>query len=311
MHLMQALGIQREPSTIAITYPPITGKVTDIDGQGQTVYRRRVFWVGNAIHTIFSYEYSRPRVVLEDVNYEPVDSVVSPNTKHLLYLAEVIPKNTRTVTRQGGCAVMDCAGLVERWQGGKLSGHMSNQNGLAEKGGCETVYSAGRVPFFTDRVSSNKWFFDAVYLFLSVLSVLFHLLDATAVLGAPCPSRCLSGWCWWWCCLASVNQKGVLDFRPFNVSKSKSAEPTTSNILSIRSAALQSIQEHLTNRPSSSHYSVIPWWSLISIPFHFILILLSIDTPECLAQVSHLLAIIRAVGAAFDTHLTRGALQNA
>jgi hypothetical protein len=98
--------------------------------------------------------------------------------------------------------------------------------------------------------------------------------------------------------------------RPFTVPSSTSADATTSNILFIGSTALHAIREHLFNSRDESS-STTPWWSLISIPFHFILILLSIDTPECLAQVSHAYQTLQLVATAMDTHLTREAVQNA
>ena len=45
--------------------------------------------------------------------------------------------------------------------------------------------------------------------------------------------------------------------------------------------------------------------------FHFILILLSLDTAESLTQVSLALHTLQAVAAVFDTHLTREAVHNA
>ena len=62
---------------------------------------------------------------------------------------------------------------------------------------------------------------------------------------------------------------------------------------------------------SEAASSVPPWWSLVSILFHFILILLSLDIPESLDQVSRAFGTLQAVAAIFDSHLTREAIQNA
>jgi hypothetical protein len=108
--------------------------------------------------------------------------------------------------------------------------------------------------------------------------------------------------------------------RPFLTSTNSTTDPKiVSNILSIGLAALKAIEGHLSKPlapPAPSSHStddsvITPWWSLASIPFHFILILLSLDTPESLSRVSTALGTLQAIKRAFNTHLTREAVQNA
>ncbi len=93
-------------------------------------------------------------------------------------------------------------------------------------------------------------------------------------------------------------------------------DPTISHLLAIGAGALKALQDHLSKPSpppplSEGASSVPPWWSLISIPFHFILILLSLDTPESLNQVSRAFSTLQAVAVVFDSQLTREATQNA
>ena len=89
------------------------------------------------------------------------------------------------------------------------------------------------------------------------------------------------------------------------IASSSEVDPTVSHLLDLGHKALKVIRGYLS-QPSPA-----PWWSLISIPFQFVLILLSLDTTESLSQIAHALEILTEVAASFDTHLTREAVQNA
>ena len=89
------------------------------------------------------------------------------------------------------------------------------------------------------------------------------------------------------------------------IASSSEVDPTVSHVLNLGYKALEVIRGHLS-QPSPA-----PWWSLISIPFQFVLILLSLDSTESLSQIANALEILTEVAAQFDTHLTREAVQNA
>jgi hypothetical protein len=242
MHLIEASGIQRDISSVALIYP--SSKGTNID-QAQSLYRRKVFWIGRAINAIFSYEYSRPRIIINKISCARVDTIVSSATRDLLQLADLIPENSQT---------------------------------------CDEALDIARTK-----------------------SMLESLSDFTTA-ETPVSLFCAD--------LAFAAYRHLRPMRNFITSTTSSADPTISHLLSISSAALKAIHDHLSKPSAPSPHStdvssVTPWWSLVSIPFHFILILLSLDTPESLSQVSSTLHTLQVVAAVFDTHLTREAVQNA
>ena len=238
MHLIEASGLHRELSSIAVIYP--SSNSGDID-QAQILYRRRLFWVGRAINALFSYEYSRPRIITHKISSAPLDTNVNGATRDLLRLADLIPQNSQACNDE------------------------------------------------TD-IYETKALLDSIRDFTT--------LKAPVSLFA-----------------ADIAFAAYRHLRPFITPGASNAEATIPSLLSIGSAALLVIHEHLSNAPPPSHsmqsQSIIPWWSLLSIPFHYILILLSLDTQDCLARVSHALQILQEVSSMFDTHLTREAVQNA
>jgi hypothetical protein len=241
MHLIEASGIQRDISSVALIYP--SSKATNID-QAQSLYRRKVFWIGRAINAIFSYEYSRPRIIINKISCARVDTIVNSATRDLLQLADLIPENSQT---------------------------------------CDEAVDIAR----------TKSMLESLSVFTTT--------------EAPVSLFCAD--------LAFAAYRHLRPMRNFTTSISSFADPTISHLLSIGSEALKAIHGQLSKPPPSPHStdvsSVTPWWSLVSIPFHFILILLSLDTPESLSQVSRALHTLQVVAAVFDTHLTREAVQNA
>jgi hypothetical protein len=244
MHLIEASGIQRDISSVALIYP--SSKGTNID-QAQSLYRRKVFWIGRAINAIFSYEYSRPRIIINKISCARVDTIVNSATRDLLQLADLIPENSQT-----------CDEAVD--------------------------------------ISRTKSMLESLSVFTTA--------------ETPVSLFCAD--------LAFAAYRHLRPMRNFITSITSFTDPTISHLLSIGSEALKAIHDQLSKPPppppsphSTDVSSVTPWWSLISIPFHFILILLSLDTPESLSQVSRALHTLQAVAAVFDTHLTREAVQNA
>jgi hypothetical protein len=242
MHLIEASGIQRDISSVALIYP--SSKGTNID-PAQSLYRRKVFWIGRAINAIFSYEYSRPRIIINKISCARVDTIVNSATRDLLQLADLIPENSQT---------------------------------------CDEAVDIART------------------------KSMLESLSAFTTTETPVSLFCAD--------LAFAAYRHLRPMRNFITSITSFADPTISHLLSIGSEALKAIHDQLSKpSPSSPHStdvsSVTPWWSLISIPFHFILILLSLDTPESLSQVSRALHTLQVVAAVFDTHLTREAVQNA
>ncbi|MCJ1241189.1 hypothetical protein MMC14_009193 [Varicellaria rhodocarpa] len=238
MHLIEASGLHRELSSICIIYPsPNNGNIDQV----QILYRRKLFWIGRAVNAIFSYEYSRPRIITNKISCERIDSDVDSATSDLLRLADLIPQNTQACDDE-----MDISGT---------------------KAMLESIRG-------------------------------FSTLKAPVSLMAT-----------------DIAFAAYRHLRPFITPGSPSIEATISHILSIGSAALLTIHEHLSGGAASCHSmqseSIIPWWSLALIPFHYILILLSLDTQDCLARVSHALQTLQEVASVFNTHLTREAVQNA
>jgi hypothetical protein len=242
MHLVEASGIQRDISSVALIYP--SSKGTSID-QAQSLYRRKVFWIGRAINAIFSYEYSRPRIIINKISCARVDTIVNSATRDLLQLAELIPENCQT---------------------------------------CDEALDIART------------------------KSMLESLGAFSAAETPTSFFCAD--------LAFAAYRHLRPMRNFITSTTSSADPTISHLFSISSAALKAIHDHISKPSAPSPHStdvssITPWWSLVSIPFHFILILLSLDTPESLSQVSSTLHTLHLVAAVFDTHLTREAVQNA
>ncbi|CAD6594436.1 MAG: hypothetical protein ASARMPRED_009438, partial [Alectoria sarmentosa] len=242
MHLIEASGIQRDLSSIALVYPSSIS--TNVD-QAKSVYRRKVFWIGRAINAMFSYEYSRPRIIINRISCARVDNLVSGATRGYLQMAELIPDNSQT---------------------------------------CDE----------SSDITQTK----------SMIESLARLTASEVPLSLFCAD------------LAFAAYRHLRAMRNAVTCTTSTAEPTIVHLLSIGSGALKAIHDHLPkSSPPSPHSedapSVTPWWSLISIPFHFILILLSLDTPESISQVSRALQTLQAVAAVFNTHLTREAVQNA
>lgn len=241
MHLIEASGIQRDISSVALVYP--SSRQT-YDDQAQALYRRRVFWVGRAVNALLSYEYSRPRIIIHNITCSRVDSLVSSSAKDLLRLADLIPEQSHT----SGDAVefQEATSMIK-----SLEALTTNQ-----------------VPVSLFRAD-----------------------------------------------LAFAAFRHLRPLRSFSTHSALNPN-TSSRVLNLGSAALKVIDKTLSSPPAPSPRStdnppVTPWWSLISIPFHFILILLALDTPDSLSLVSNALQTLKAVSGQFNTHLTREAVQNA
>ena len=236
MHLIESSGIQRDLSSVALIYPHPS---TTVD-QARSLYQRKVFWVGRAVNALFSYELSRPRVIIKKITCARVDSVVSKATRQLLELTELIPDNSE--------ACDECEDIEK----------------TRAIFGCLKASSTTEMPISLFRADLAF----AAYRHLRTIFVITSTLDS-------------------------------------NIS----------HLLSIGMETLTIIDEHLLNPVSQCSgvegLMVTPWWSLIIVPFHFILILLSLDTQESLSRVQPALATLQAVARVFDTHLTREAVQNA
>lgn len=103
--------------------------------------------------------------------------------------------------------------------------------------------------------------------------------------------------------------------RPSIILLDPSTTSVISHLLSIGLSALSAIRKHLSSAPAHSPYIgepfQSPWWSLVSVPFHYILILLSVDPPDYLSQVPQTLQTLQEVAERFDTHMTREAVHDA
>jgi hypothetical protein len=241
MHLIESSGIQRDISSVTLVYP---SSRQVYDDEAQALYRRRVFWVGRAVNALLSYEYSRPRVVINNVTCARVDSLVSSSTRDLLRLVDLIPEHSHP-----------CADAVE----------------------------------FQETTSMIK---SLEALTMNQIPVSLFRTD-----------------------LAFAAFRHLRPLRSYSTHSALNPV-TSSRVLKVGSAALKVIDKALSSPPAPSPRStenppVTPWWSLISIPFHFILILLALDTPDSLSLVSSALQTLNAVAGEFDTHLTREAVQNA
>lgn len=239
MHLVESSGIQRDLSSIALIYPSSTS--TNVD-PAQSLYRRKVFWIGRAINANFSCEYFRPRIIIKRISCARVDNFVSRATRGHLQLADLIPNNSQT---------------------------------------CDEG---------SDITQTN-----------SMLETLARLTASEVPVSLFCAD------------LAFAAYRRLRAMRSPITLTTSSVDPTIAHLLSVGSGALKPIHDHLSKSspPSEDASSVTPWGSLISIPFHFILILLSLDTPESLSRVSSALQTLQAVAAVFNTHLTRDAVQSA
>jgi hypothetical protein len=243
MHLIEAAGLQRDLSLVAPVDPSTNSSPSS---NLQTLYGRKVFWVGRAINAIFSYEYSRPRIIIHKINCARVDTDVSKSTRDLLQLAELVPEISQSCD--------------------------------------ESTYIAHSV---------------------SMLDSLKAFTSAEVPISLFCAD------------LAFAAYRHLRLTRNFVTSGNSSADLAISHLLSIGTVALKAINDHLNDLspPHSLHSpdrpAVTPWWSLVSVPFHFTLIALSLDTEQSLGHVSCTLRVLQAVVAVFDTHLTREAVQNA
>jgi hypothetical protein len=82
--------------------------------------------------------------------------------------------------------------------------------------------------------------------------------------------------------------------------------------LSNASASLV-IQIGLDALPASSELAAqhLPWWTVISVPFQFLCVLLAIDSRESLAHVSEAMESLENIGRCWDTHMVREAVGSA
>lgn len=52
----------------------------------------------------------------------------------------------------------------------------------------------------------------------------------------------------------------------------------------------------------------LPWWTVISVPFQLLCVLLAVDSRESLGYVAQTMSVLEEVGRSFNTHMTREAV---
>lgn len=75
---------------------------------------------------------------------------------------------------------------------------------------------------------------------------------------------------------------------------------TAASVISIGISALPFVSSLAAQRT--------PWWTVISVPFQLLCILLAVDSRESLAHISTTMNVLEEVGLAFNTHMTREAV---
>ena len=78
------------------------------------------------------------------------------------------------------------------------------------------------------------------------------------------------------------------------------AAETTVQVISIGISALPTVTSLAAQR--------LPWWTIISVPFQLVCVLLSIDSRESLSHVAQAMNTLESVGRHWDTHMAREAV---
>jgi hypothetical protein len=87
--------------------------------------------------------------------------------------------------------------------------------------------------------------------------------------------------------------------RSLHAKASVSAE-TTALVISIGISALPTVTNLARQR--------LPWWTVISVPFQLVCVLLAIDSRESLSHVAQAMNTLENVGRHWDTHMAREAV---
>jgi hypothetical protein len=87
--------------------------------------------------------------------------------------------------------------------------------------------------------------------------------------------------------------------RSLHARASVSAE-TTALVISIGISALPTVTSLARQR--------LPWWTIISVPFQLVCVLLAIDSRESLSHVAQAMSTLESVGRHWDTHMAREAV---
>jgi hypothetical protein len=87
--------------------------------------------------------------------------------------------------------------------------------------------------------------------------------------------------------------------RSLHARASVSAE-TTALVISIGISALPTVTNLARQR--------LPWWTIISVPFQLVCVLLAIDSRESLSHVAQAMNTLESVGKHWDTHMAREAV---
>lgn len=74
----------------------------------------------------------------------------------------------------------------------------------------------------------------------------------------------------------------------------------TALVISIGISALPTVTSLATQR--------LPWWTIISVPFQLVCVLLAIDSRESLSHVAQAMSTLESVGRHWDTHMAREAV---
>ena len=75
---------------------------------------------------------------------------------------------------------------------------------------------------------------------------------------------------------------------------------TTAFVMSIGISALPNVKSLAAQR--------LPWWTIISVPFQLVCVLLAIDSRESLSHVAQAMCTLESVGRHWDTHMAREAV---
>lgn len=92
-------------------------------------------------------------------------------------------------------------------------------------------------------------------------------------------------------------------FRKLRILQKGGNRDRTRKILAIGDASLAAARSSAADR--------LVWWDILSVPFHYVCILLSIDSLESLASLSHALQTLEDVANHLQTHMAQEALQTA
>jgi hypothetical protein len=98
----------------------------------------------------------------------------------------------------------------------------------------------------------------------------------------------------------------------FSIYRNLRLNHTTSTTISSASASLV-IQIGLAALPATADLAAqhLPWWTVISVPFQLLCVLLAIDSRESLSHVAEAMEALEEVGRCWDTHVVREAVGSA